>query len=192
MTMMGVMARWQGGASERLKVAALELFAERGFDTVTVAEIAAAAGLTERTFFRYFADKREVLFQDQGVFEQFFLDGLDSAAGDDPMSLVAAALAGAGRFFPDERRAWSRTRQQLINGHLAFQERELLKMAGLATTMTGALIGRGIDPVTAALAADTAVAVFRTSFVTWIADDETRAFADIQAEVLEKLHSLVG
>lgn len=192
MPMMRVMARWQSGASERLKVAALELFAERGFDTVTVAEIAAAAGLTERTFFRYFTDKREVLFQDQGVFEQFFLDGLDAATGDDPMSLVAAALAGAARFFPQERRDWSRKRQELITGHLAFQERELLKMAGLATTMTAALTERGIDPVTAALAAESAVAVFRTTFAAWIAGPETRPFTEILAEVLGKLHSLVG
>ena len=192
MTMMMVMARWQGGASERLKLAALDLFAERGFDTVTVAEIAAAAGLTERTFFRYFADKREVLFQDQTTFEQFFLDGLDGAAGEDPMTLVAAALAGAARFFPEERRPWSRTRQQVIGSHLAFQERELLKMAGLAVVITAALTARGIDPVTAALAAESGVTVFRTAFVAWIADGETRTFAEIQAEVLGKLHNLVG
>ena len=69
------MARWQSGARERLQLAALGLFSERGFDGVTVAEIAAAAGLTERTFFRFFADKREVLFPGHNEFEQAFLDG---------------------------------------------------------------------------------------------------------------------
>ena len=91
------MARWQPGARERLQAAALERFAEQGFDGTTVAQIAAAAGLTERTFFRHFADKREVLFHGQDVFERTFLEGVDAAPDGDPMSIVAAALDSALR-----------------------------------------------------------------------------------------------
>src|SRR6185437_16984919 len=105
------MTRWEPNARGRLELAALELYSERGYDQTTVAEIAGRAGLTERTFFRYFADKREVLFFGQDRFEHMFLEGIDNAAQGPPMSIVAAALESATAFFPDERRAWSRARQ---------------------------------------------------------------------------------
>lgn len=186
------MARWQAGARERLQGAALELFSERGFDGVTVAEIATAAGLTERTFFRYFTDKREVLFYGQQEFQAAFLDGMTGAPGGDPMVLVRAGLATAAALFPDERRPWSRARQVVVDAHLAFQERELLKMSSLATAMAEALTGRGVDRTTALLAAQTGVTVFRTSFAAWIADGEQRGFAQIQRAVLDELQALVS
>ena len=83
------MVRWQPGARGRLQAAALERFTERGFDGTTVAEIAAAAGLTERTFFRYFADKREVLFHGQDELEGLFLAGLQDVDPGHPMVTVA-------------------------------------------------------------------------------------------------------
>jgi AcrR family transcriptional regulator len=186
------MARWESGAMERLQGAALELFAARGFDGVTVAEIAAAAGLTERTFFRYFADKREVLFPPEGRFEQLFLAGMEEAPGRDPMGLVTGALEGAAAFFPEERRTWSRTRNGVIAANQALQERELLKMSALTETLTGALTTRGIDSTTAALAAQTGVAVFRTAFAVWLAEGETRSLREIQAAVLGRLQSVVA
>ena len=73
------MVRWEPGARERLQAAALERFGAQGFDGTTVAEIAATAGLTERTFFRHFADKREVLFAGQDEFERLFLAGIEEA-----------------------------------------------------------------------------------------------------------------
>ena len=185
-------ARWESGARERLQGAALELFAARGFDQVTVAEIAAAAGLTERTFFRYFADKREVLFPPRSAFEQLFLAGMEEAPGRDPMELVTGALEGAAAFFPQERRAWSRTRNGVITANQALQERELLKMSALAETLTGALATRGVDSITAALAAQTGVAVFRTAFAAWLVEGETRSFAEIQGAVLGRLQSVVA
>lgn len=186
------MARWESGASERLKRAALGLFAERGFDGVTVAEIAAAAGLTERTFFRYFADKREVLFPAKSTFEGLFLDGLDRVPGGDPMVMIEAALAGSAAMFPDERRQWSRARNDVLQAHDALRERELLKLSTLAATLTRALVEHDIDPVTAALAAESGVAVFRTAFAAWIADGEQRPFAEILDAVLGRLRSLVA
>lgn len=105
------MVRWKPGAKERLQVAALELFAAHGFEETTAAEIAGAVGLTERTFFRYFSDKREVLFDGQESFMQAFLDGIEETPPDAaPMDLVANALQRAAAFFPDERRVHSRTR----------------------------------------------------------------------------------
>src|SRR6476659_3633504 len=107
------MPRWQPGARERLQATTLELFAERGFEQTTVAEIASKAGLTERTFFRYFADKREVLFAGQDEFEAMFVDHIAAAPpGAAPFAVVTEAVrAVATEFFPAERRPFSRTRQ---------------------------------------------------------------------------------
>src|ERR1044072_6655129 len=103
------MARWEPGAPERLAQAARELFATRGFERTTATEIARSAGLTERTFFRHFSDKREVLFHGQRLLGAAFLAGVDSAAPDAyPFDIVASALEGASSFFPDERRPHSR------------------------------------------------------------------------------------
>ncbi|GLZ47809.1 TetR family transcriptional regulator [Actinomycetospora sp. NBRC 106375] len=185
------MVRWQPGARERLQAAALERFAAQGFEGTTVAEIAATAGLTERTFFRYFADKREVLFAGQDEFERLFVDGIARAPDADPMGLVAAALEGATTFFAEERRPWSRARQVVIDADPGLQERELLKLSGLAAAMTRGLRHRGVDPIPAALAAESGVAVFRVAFGTWIAEGEERSLIDIQRAVLAELRTVV-
>jgi AcrR family transcriptional regulator len=190
------MVRWQPGARERLQAAALERFAAQGFDGTTVAEIAATAGLTERTFFRYFTDKREVLFAGQDEFERFFVAGLEggSAGPDgaiDPMAVVAAALDGVTAFFAEERRPFSRARQVVIDADPGLQERELLKLSGLATAMTRGLRARGVDPTAAALAAETGVTVFRVAFGLWIAEGEQRSLGEIQHAVLAELRSLL-
>ncbi|WP_430792055.1 TetR/AcrR family transcriptional regulator [Actinoplanes sp. G11-F43] len=184
------MGRWQGGAGERLKEAALGLFASKGYDGTTVAEIAAAAGLTERTFFRHFSDKKEVLFVDQAEFERTFLDALPERS-DDPMWLISAVLDTAAGLFPEERREWSRARQRVIDANVALRERELLKLSALAVALTGALTGRGIDPISAALAAESGVTVFRTAFTVWVTPDEERGFAEIQQTVLSRLQTLL-
>ena len=91
------MSRWEPDARGRLEQAAAELFAERGFDQTTVADIAVRAGLTERTFFRHFADKREVLFSGQDVFQEQFVTAVAGApATATPLEAVAAGLAAAG------------------------------------------------------------------------------------------------
>jgi AcrR family transcriptional regulator len=192
--MMGIMGRWQGGASERLRDAALGLFITQGYDGTTVAEIAAAAGLTERTFFRHFSDKREVLFVDQREFELAFLAGLPGGDGDDddPMAMISGVLAGAATLFPEERRSWSRARQSVIAANIALQERELLKLSSLAVSLTRALTARGVDAASAALAGETGVTVFRTSFALWVAEGERRTFREIQNAVLERLQALLA
>jgi AcrR family transcriptional regulator len=189
------MVRWKPGARERLQAAALERFGAQGFDGTTVAEIAATAGLTERTFFRHFADKREVLFAGQDEFERLFVAGIEEAPEDTaagPMAIVAAALEGATVFFPDDRRSWSRARQGVIDADPGLQERELLKLSGLAAAMTDGLRRRGIDPIAAALAAESGVAVFRVGFATWIAEGEERPLAEILRAVLTELQSLLA
>jgi AcrR family transcriptional regulator len=183
--------RWEPGAPERLQQAALELFASRGFEQTTATEIAQSVGLTERTFFRHFSDKREVLFHGQQVFVQAFLDGVQSApASASPIEVVAAALRSAATFFPDERRPQSRMRQAVIDQNSALQERELQKLASLAGTLADALRARGVDELAAALAAQSGVTVFAIAFAQWIREGEQRSLADITAKVLRELLTL--
>jgi AcrR family transcriptional regulator len=185
------MVRWEPGARERLQAAALELFATRGYEQTTAAEIAGAVGLTERTFFRHFSDKREVLFYGQEQFLRAFLDGIDTAAPDaSPLEFIAAALRAAATFFPDERRTYSRTRQSVIDKNPALQERELHKLAGLATTIAEALRVRGVTEPAATLAAESGVTVFGIAFAQWIRDGEERSLANIAADVLRELQNL--
>jgi AcrR family transcriptional regulator len=185
-------ARWEAGTRERLQRAALDLFAARGYDGVTVAEIAAGAGTTERTFFRHFADKREVLFRGPDDFELAFVGAVAEAPDGDPLALALAGLAGGATYFHEDRRPWSRARQQVIDAHPALQERELLKLSALAAALTRALTERGVPPVPAALAAESAVTVFHTAFAVWIAEDEARPFVEVQAAVLAELHALLA
>src|SRR6266581_9385232 len=118
------MSRWEPNPRGRLEQAALELYIERGFEQTTVAEIAKRAGLTERTFFRHFADKREVLFAGTGTLQELLVSAVagapDSAA---PMDAVAAALQAAGAVL-QERRGYSRLRQAVIAANAGLQERE--------------------------------------------------------------------
>jgi AcrR family transcriptional regulator len=185
------MARWEPGAPERLQKAALELFATRGYEQTTAAEIAQSVGLTERTFFRHFSDKREVLFYGQDVFVQTFLAGVDSAPPSaSPIEIIACVLQSAASLFPDERRAHSRQRQSVIEQNPALQERESHKLAGLATAVADALRARGVDELAATLAAESGATVFGIAFTQWIREGEQRSLADISAHVLHELLTL--
>src|SRR4029077_7890519 len=126
------MSRWQPNARGRLEQAALELYTERGFDQTTVAEIAERAGLTERTFFRHFADKREVLFWGQDALMELvtthIADAPDSAS---PIDAVGGALRAVGALL-EGRRKHALRRQACIAPNPGLQERELIKLALLA------------------------------------------------------------
>ena len=161
------MTRWEPNASGRLQRAALELYSERGYDQTTVAEIAKRAGLTERTFFRYFADKREVLFYGSGMLQDRLVQGIDDAPGGlPPLAVVGAALGAAACSF-DEVRDFSRRRQAIIAANPELQERELIKLATLATALADALRRRGVPDPAASLAGEAGIAVFKIAFLRW-------------------------
>src|ERR1700759_3032064 len=133
------MARWQPDSQSRLEEAALALYGERGVENTTVAEIAARAGLTERTFFRYFADKREVLFGGSGALQELLVDAVAKApATAPPIAAVAAALDAAGALLED-RADRARQRHAVIAANTELQERELIKLATLAAALADAL-----------------------------------------------------
>jgi len=164
------MGRWEPNARGRLEQAALDLYVERGFEQTTVAEIADRAGLTERTFFRHFADKREVLFAGAGALQELLVTAVvgapDSVA---PLEAVATALESAGARL-QERREYSRRRQAVIDANAALRERELIKLAALASALAGALRRRGVTDPAASLTAEAGIAVFKIAFERWIGE----------------------
>jgi AcrR family transcriptional regulator len=181
------MSRWQPNARGRLEQAALELYRERGFDQTTVTEIAERAGLTERTFFRYFSDKREVLFWGQENLRELYVRTIgaapDSAA---PIDAVAAALEAAAPVFR-ERHALARQRQAVIAANPGLQERELSKRAVLASAMADALRGRGVPEPAASLAAEVGVIAFKTAFARWVDDPHEHDLARLIRQALGQL-----
>ena len=173
------MGRWEPDARERLRDAALELAVERGFEATTVADIAARAGLTERTFYRHFGDKREVLFGGQEPLARTLGDAIDGAEGSAWLPIVETALRRLDEFFSAERRDWSRRRQVAIDADPALREREQLKMADLADLVTERFAARGTPPASARLAGETASALLKTAFADWVSAQEQRSFAEL-------------
>ena len=185
------MARWEAGAEGRLVQAAYELYFERGFDDVTVAEIAARAGLTKRTFFRYFADKREVLFSGAAAFQEDVVAVVTNAPdGVAPIDAVVAALAAGGTGLT-ELGEGARRRQHLIDTSTELQEREMIKMAGLTAAISEGLERRGIPEATASLTAQAGVTVFKTAFERWAHREGSVEFAPLLYETLDELRTAV-
>jgi AcrR family transcriptional regulator len=186
------MSRWEPNARGRLEQAALELYIERGFDQTTVAEIAKRAGLTERTFFRHFADKREVLFWGQSALQDLVASTVagapDSAA---PIDAVAAALEAAGVLLQGRRES-ARQRQAVIAANAELQERELIKLASLASAMAGTLRRRGVTDPAASLTAEAGIAVFKIAFQLWINETSQREFPQLIRESLDELKAVTA
>ena len=182
------MGRWKPEARNRIEGAALELFAERGFEQVTVSEIAARAGLTERTYFRHFPDKREVLFGGQEQFLEFLADAILAApAAVTPLDAVAGAFARIASEFMEERRAHIEQRSAVISTVEGLRERELLKLAALSKVIAGALRSRGIAEPAASLTAEAGVTVFKVAFDRWIEASNERSLAELIGETLDLL-----
>jgi AcrR family transcriptional regulator len=181
------MGRWEPNARGRLEKAALELYAERGFEQTTVAEIANRAGLTERTFFRHFADKREVLFGGSSSLQDLLVrtvaEAPDLAA---PIDATVAALEAAGAAM-QERRDLARRRQAVIDANADLRERELIKLASLAAALAGALRGRGVPDLAASLTAEAGIAIFKVAFERWITGTDEK---DLPRHIRESLGEL--
>ncbi|MGW3268546.1 TetR family transcriptional regulator [Streptomyces sp. NPDC001056] len=184
------MGRWEPNTRERLAKAALDLYGERGFEQTTVAEIAKSAGLTERTFFRHYADKREVLFAGAVELEQLFAGAVaDAPPSTAPIDAVALGLDAVCAVF-EERREFARKRHAVISANAELRERELIKLASLATALTETLRGRGVPEPAASLTAETGVAVFKVAFERWITADETRPLVQLARDSLKELRAV--
>ena len=184
------MPRWEPDALERLQAAAFELFAERGFERTTVAEIAQRAGLTQRTFFNHFADKREVLFGLSAEFERRIVEEIvacaDAAA---PLDAVVRALQSAGEAMFEQRRSAVTRRHHIVEANPELYERELTKHAALTDAIAAALRGRGLDPDAASLAASAGTLVQQTAIRRWTQPDETRSLRELLSDAQHALRS---
>ncbi|WP_103382535.1 TetR/AcrR family transcriptional regulator [Pseudonocardia dioxanivorans] len=185
------MGRWEPDARGRMMRAAIELFTERGYEQTTAGDIAGAAGVTERTFFRHFRDKREILFDSSDTMGRNAREAI--LAAPDDLAPLDTALAGmvAGGALLTGRRDYSRQRAEIIAANPALRERELLKLARMTEGVAEALRARGVPEPTASLAAHTAVSVFHVAFGRWVGDaDAPDDLADCIAEAAAALRAL--
>ncbi|MEV8528790.1 helix-turn-helix domain-containing protein [Streptomyces sp. NPDC052000] len=186
------MGRWEPNARERLTEAALELYSERGYEQTPVAEIAKRAGLTERTFFRHYADKREVLFAGAGALQDLFVTAVAEAPRSAaPIDAMAAGLNAVSEMFAG-RREQSRRRQAVIAANAELQERELIKLASIASALADALRRRGVTDPAASLTAEAGVAVFKIGFELWITASEEREMSQLMRELLDELKAVTA
>lgn len=174
-------------ARKRLRQAAIELFAQNGFDQTTAAQIAARAGVTERTFFRHFPDKREVLFEGQEILGKALSEAIGTAPPElSPIETLHRAFAAVTGLL-EENRQFSEPRQRIISATPALQEREVAKHAAMARTVATALRRRGVERLRADLAAQAGLGVLGYALDCWFADPSMRlsdyldrAFAELQ------------
>ena len=187
------MGRWEPDARGRLRVAALELYAERGYEQTTVADIAERVGVTERTFFRHFTDKREVLFEGSEALQEAVLASI-AAAPDSlaPLEIMATAMESAATLLAAQPVGYPRIRASVVAANPSLQERELLKLANLAIAAAAALQACGVPALTAQVAAQAGVTIFSTGFERWVQADQTDDFATCIRTALAELRALTG
>jgi len=186
------MGRWEPNARGRLAQAAMTLYVEQGFEQTTVAEIARRAGLTERTFFRHFADKREVLFYGmerlRGLLTRAVAEAPASATA---MEVVGAAFEAAAALL-QENPERVRVRDAIVSGHAELRERELIKLAAMASAVADALRDRGVPEPAASLAAETGVAVFKVAFARWISEPDGPDLPELIRESMAELRGVLA
>ncbi|TBN58074.1 TetR family transcriptional regulator [Glaciihabitans arcticus] len=185
------MARWEPDARARLANAALDLYLERGFEPTTVTDIAQRAGVTERTFFRHFADKREVLFDGTNALQEGVLEAIASATEGTAFDIAGSALV-LGSAFLEERGEFAGRRTRAILANPELHERELLKLARLSSAIAGALQARGTPAMSARLAAEAAVAAFSAGFERWSSGVKSPALAECIEAALAEMREIVG
>jgi AcrR family transcriptional regulator len=183
------MARWEPNARERFLRAALDLFAEQGYDATTVNEIADRAGLTKTTFFRHFTDKREVIFAGQSAHTQVLSDAIASApAATAPLDTVRAALDALTATFTEVHREFGAQLRVVIAGNTELQERAAFKRAGLVGALTDGLSRRGLPAPAAGLAAEIGISAFYRAFDLWVAQETGReSLTHLTRQALDEL-----
>jgi AcrR family transcriptional regulator len=184
------MARWEPGARERLVLAAVDLFTEQGYDVTTVTEIAARAGVTKSTFFRYFPGKREILAAGQETLSDLLAKGIAEApAGASPLEAVASGLECVSNTMGPMNRDLGHRMKAAVAANAELQERDALKRVGLAAAMAAALVERGVPDSTAHLASEMGVLAFKQGFAEWC-DADHKADHDLAHYTLSALNEL--
>ncbi len=187
------MPRWQPDGRERLVAAALQLFAEQGYDETTVAEIAERAGLTKSTFFRHFPDKRDVLSAGQETLSRLLVEGIASAPPDaTPLGAVRAGLERAASAMGPFNRELAPRLQAAIATSTELQERYALKQVGFVAAMTAALRDRGVPDSAASVAAELGGLAFKQAYAAWVETDEDQDLAELCRAALDRLRATVA
>jgi AcrR family transcriptional regulator len=151
----------------RLQQAALELYRERGYERTTTAEIAAQAGVTERTFFRHFADKREILFDEDPRLRPALAAAVAGAPADAaPMEILLQTFQAIEPML-EENRPFTEPRLAIIARTPALQERADAKTASITALLASALQARGVETRLATLAAQAGMASFSYAASGW-------------------------
>ncbi len=192
------MGRWEPNARERLETAALDLFVENGYEETTVTQIAERAGMNRATFFRHFADKREVLFGGEDVLAGLFADAITAApSGAALTDCLWSALAAAEVVMTTKLRTAASRRILVVARSSELQERGLLKHARIATSVTASLRERGEDELTARLGAEIVLLAFNIAFERWMRAKSCEPFSpfaqaalyDLQVRTAELSHA---
>jgi AcrR family transcriptional regulator len=175
-----------------LRRAALELFEEKGFAATTVPDIVARAGLTQRTFFRHFSDKREVFFGDDEIPAIAARMVEEAPPGVEPLALVAGGLRAlaASRFEP--RRSEMRVARRIIEAEPALRERDLLKQADLREAIRAGFLRRGVDPLHARIIAGFGVELIQVALETWLEDPAEASLVSHLDSVQESMQDAFG
>jgi AcrR family transcriptional regulator len=186
------MARWAPDTRERLRTAALELFAERGFQATTVPDIVGRAGVTRRTFFRHFSDKREVFFGDDEIPALAARTIAEAPDGVPPLTLVAEGLRtlAAARFEP--QRAEMRAARRVIESEPALRERDLRKQADLYAAVEAGFVARGEDPLVAETVAGITVTWVQTALRAWLADPTDAPMTEHLDAALDRMRAALA
>jgi AcrR family transcriptional regulator len=192
--MLAPMPRWEPDAVGRLQAAAFELFAEQGFERTTVAEITERAGLTKRSFFNHFADKREVLFGPVSERQREIVTGEIAAcpAALPPLDAVVRGLQAAADALFEGRRAGAMRREEIIDANPELQERELRKRAALTEAIAGALRARGTNADAALLSARAGVLVQQTAMQRWTGTAGNQPLRDHLSDALHELRMIAA
>ncbi len=187
------MGRWEPDSRGRLQEAALALYSERGFDQTTAAQIAVRAGVTERTFFRHFPDKREVLFGGSAILKEQIVAGVAGApAADGPLDAVSGGLDAAATMLGEFRRDLSLQRQEVIAANPELRERELAKLADFAAAVADALRQRGVSEPQATFAAEAGMTVLRVAVERWAGATDSRDLASIMRDSVAEMRAVAA
>jgi AcrR family transcriptional regulator len=192
--MMVFMARWEPNARERLVRAAIDLFAEQGYEATTVNEIAErAGGLTKTTFFRHFSDKREVLFAGQELHSRVLAEAIEALPEPaSPLEAVATALDALSETFGEDRREMGQRLRTVVEKSAELRERAAFKRSVLAEAVVGALHERGVREPSASLAADLGVRAFHGAYARWTESADGRPLKEFAREEFAGLRAAIS
>jgi AcrR family transcriptional regulator len=176
--------RWAPDARGRLERAAFELFAEQGYAATTVPQITARAGLTTRTFFRYFADKREVIFGGDEIPEAAARMIREAPPELAPMEVVAAVLREVAETRFDGPKEQVAAWRRIVEANDSLRDRDARKRADLVIASRAAFVGRGESELNATVFAEVGALVFHVALDAWLHEQEARPMAETIAEIL--------